>query len=148
MDKDNSKVIAFVGAGLLAIGAFLPLVRVPKMGTISYIGNGSGDGIVILVLAAAAAGLAMAGRTKHVIWPGLASLALIAFTYFRLQSRLGEARAKLRAEVGDNPFGGLADVATSSIQMEYGWAVLVIGALTMVAAGAMAWRRRSGPPLP
>ena len=144
MDKDNSKVIALVGAGMLALGAFLPLVRVPKMGTISYMGNGSGDGIIILLLAAAAAGLALMGRTKHVIWPGLASLGLIAFTFFGLQARLSEARSKIREEAGDNPFGGLAEAATNAIQLEFGWAVLVLGALGLIAAGILAWRRR-GP---
>lgn len=147
MDKDNSKVIALVGAGMLAIGTFLPLVRVPKMGTISYIGNGSGDGVIVLVLAAVAAGLALLGRVKHVVWPGLLSLALIAFTYFGLQSRLSEARLKIRAEAGeDNPFGGLAEAATNAIQLEFGWAVLVFGALIVIAAGVLAWRRPAPGP--
>lgn len=141
MNRSNAKVIALVGAGLLAIGVFLPLVRVPKMGTINYVANGSGDGIFVLVLAVAAAALALLDRTRHALWPGLASLAMIAFTFFSLQSRMAEARAQMRSSIGDNPFGGIAEAASNAIQLEYGWAVLVFGALMVIAGGALAWRR-------
>ncbi len=141
MNRSNAKVIALIGAGLLVIGVFLPLVRVPKMGTMNYLAGGSGDGIIVLVLAAAAGVLALIERTKHALWPGLGALAMIGFTFFTLQNRLSQARLSAREELGDNPFGGIAEAATNAIQLEYGWAVLVFGALMVIVGGALAWKR-------
>lgn len=134
MDFKNSRMIALIGAGLLGIGVFLPLVRVPKLGTLNYFNNGSGDGVIVLLLVGAAVALALLNRVKHVIWPGLLSLGLIGFSFIRLQSNLSDVRGVAGR---DNPF---ADAAASAVQMEYGWAVLVIGAALIIAGGVIAWR--------
>jgi hypothetical protein len=148
MNGSNSKVIALIGGVLLAIGVFLPLVRVPKLGTINYINNGSGDGLIVLILAGVAIALALLERTKHAIWPGIASAAMIAFTFMRLQSRLAEVRERAERELEGNPFSGIAEAAAGAIQLEYGWAVLTFGALMVIAGGALAWRRNGAADVP
>lgn len=146
MDKDNSKVIALVGAGLLAIGVFLPLVRVPKLGTMSFINSGSGYGLTVLLLAVAILVLALMNQTKHVIWPGIVSAVLISLAFAGLQTRLAEVRERATRDLDDNPLAGIAEAATNAIQLEYGWAVLAIGSILAIVAGGLAWRRRTGPP--
>lgn len=134
--KTDSRTLALIGAALLFVGAFLPLVSVPIMGSINYVNNGGGDGIFIVGLAAISAVLALLGRTRFVLFTGLASLALLAFTYLNLQSNMSGARAKM----GDNPF---ADAAMAAIQMQWGWAVLLLGALIVIYAGWQSWRVRT-----
>jgi hypothetical protein len=46
-------------------------------------------------------------------------------------------RKEKQTDLKDNPFRGLADVAVQSIQLQWGWAVLVIGIVLLVAAAAM-----------
>ena len=82
----ESKTIALIGAGLLFIGAFMPIVSAPIIGSINYFQNGKGDGVIIVLLAISTAGLALAGRAQQVLWTGLASVAMLAFTFFRLCS--------------------------------------------------------------
>lgn len=146
MDKDNSKIIALTGAGLLALGTFLPLVRVPKMGTINFISDGRGYGVIVLVLAVVAILLALLDRTKHAIWPGIVSAVIISLAFGGLQARLSEVRQQAREELSDNPFAGLAEAAAGSIQLEYGWVFLAIGAVMVIAGGGLAWRKRNQPP--
>jgi hypothetical protein len=43
----------------------------------------------------------------------------------------------METELKDNPFRGLADVAVQSVQLEWGWAVLVIGIVLLIAVAAM-----------
>ena len=141
--NDRNKVIVLVGAALLVVGVFLPLVRVPKLGTVSFIADGDWKGIVVLLLGLAAGVLALIERTEHALWPGLASLGVIAFTFFTLQSRMAEMRGRAAGVLGDDRLGErLADVAANAVKLEYGWAVLVIGAILAIAGGALAWRRR------
>lgn len=146
MNRENSKVIALIGAMLLGIGVFLPVVRVPKMGTLNLIHGGRGDGMIILLLVAIIVALALLNRTRHVIWPGIASLLMLGFTFSNVQSGLSRARRDMAAKMDDNPFAAVADAATASIQLEWGWAVLVLGAIMVIAAGITAWRGRAGPP--
>lgn len=129
----DSRTLAFIGAGLLALGCFLPLFTIPVAGSITYFSGGGGDGIFILVFAAATVLLAILGKTRLVVFPGLLSLALMAFTYFSLQSRMGEVRATMR----DNPF---AEAAMGSVGLSWGWIPLLVGAAVTIYAGASAWR--------
>ena len=141
----DSRSLAFIGAALLFLGVFVPLFSVPIIGTVNYFANGSGDGTIILGLAAVTVFLAATGRTRFVLFTGLASLAMLALTFIRYQSSVSEMRAKMDAEIGpDNPFRGIAEAAAGAIQMQWGWAVLILGAVIVTYAG-WASRKTGGP---
>jgi hypothetical protein len=54
-------------------------------------------------------------------------------------------REEMETSLRDNPFRGLADMAANSIQLEWGWGILLLGAGLMMYAGVSA-RRVSKPP--
>lgn len=130
--------LALAGAALLVVGVFLPIVSMPMVGSVNYFANGRGDGIIVIVLAAAAAALALTKRFKFVILVGLASLALVTFTLFRLISGLNSARAEMEKSLAGNPFRGLGDAFLSSVQVQWGWLPLVVGSFLIMAAGLAA----------
>jgi hypothetical protein len=139
----TNKNIALLGSALLAIGVFLPLVSVPIVGSLNYFRNGTGDGLIMLVIAATAVGFALTGRENYIFFAGLASVALLLFTFINLQARLAEMKAQMDEQLTGNPFRGLADMAYDSIQMQWGWAVLLLGAGLITYAG---WRFRQEAP--
>jgi hypothetical protein len=53
------------------------------------------------------------------------------------QSKMSQATRQMETELKDNPFRGLADLAVQSVQLEWGWAVLVIGIVLLIAVAAM-----------
>jgi hypothetical protein len=67
----------------------------------------------------------------------LGSVAILAFTFFNLQSKMSQMRAQVETDLKDNPFRGLADLAIQSVQLQWGWAVLVIAVVMLIAAAAM-----------
>ena len=131
----HSKTMALVGAGMLFLGAFMPILSLPVAGSVNYFQNGRGDGVIIVLLALATIILAATGRTRHVLWTGAAALLTVGYTFVRIQSALSDLRARLDTDLADNPFRGLAEAAMGSIQMQWGWAVLVLGAGMTVYAG-------------
>ena len=145
MDRNGIKIMALVGAALLAVGAFLPVVRVPKRGNMTMMDLESG-GVILLVLAGATAAVALIGWTRHVVWPGLAALGLLGYAYQRANAEIAQSRARLGEGIGDDPLAALRDLAASNSKLEYGWAVLTIAALMIVVAGVLAWRKRDDPP--
>lgn len=131
----DSKKLAFVGAGLLAIGPFMPVVSVPIVGNLNLFNGGEGDGIILLVLAGIGAVLAYLGKTRHVLWPGLAAAAMLLYGLVRFQQLKSQMRADMDSDLEDNPFKGLAELAIESVQLQWGWFPLVAGAGIMIYAG-------------
>lgn len=141
--RESSSIVALVGAGLLAIGCFLPLVDVPKLGAVTLMeADWAWAGIAMLVLAAAGGVLVLLGQTRHAIWPGLAALGLLVYAFVSASTEIERARLRLRGGLGDDPLARLGDLAATNSRFDYGWAVLVFGALGLIAAGVLAWRRR------
>jgi hypothetical protein len=129
------QVLAFVGSALLFIGVFCPIVSMPIMGQMNYFQNGKGDGTIILVLAAASAVVTMTKFFRLLLLTGGISLGIMIFTFIRFQSRLSAIKNEMQSDLRDNPFAGLADLAIQSVQIQWGMALLVLGAILVIAAG-------------
>jgi hypothetical protein len=125
---DKRQTIGLAGVAALAVGVFVPLVSMPIVGSLTYFNNGKGDGIFVLALAVISALIVLARRYRALWLTGLASLGLIGYSFVNITRAL----AAMERELASNPFRGLANA-----QMQWGWALLVIGAmLLLVAAGS------------
>ena len=131
------QIVGLVGAAVLAIGVFVPLLSGPFGMNLNYFANGKGDGVFMLAMAICTVALVLT-RKFHLVWAtGGLSLGMLAFTFFRLQSRIGQVKDSMDRDLQGNPFRGLADAAFASVQMQWGWAVLAIGAALILACAAM-----------
>ena len=134
---DRNYVLA--GAAALVVGLFLPIFSMPMVGSVNLFANGGNlPAFVLLACAAAAAGLVLKSRTQDVIWPAAAACGVLIYIFIRLQWVMAQMRETLR-ELEGNPFAGLAQGAMASMQLQWGWLVLIAG------AGALsygAWRMR------
>jgi hypothetical protein len=132
MDK---KLLALIGAAVLIVGVFLPIVSLPVVGSMNLLmpGGAVGDGVFVVGFAVIAGGLALMGKMRHVIWPALAALAFIVWKLLQIKGVLDTATATYGDQVG------------TVVAMNWlGWAVLLAGALLLVYAGATSWK--SSPP--
>jgi hypothetical protein len=134
---NNRQLFGILGSALLFIGVFMPIVKVPVIGDMNYFANGKGDGVLILALAVISLVLVLLRFYRELWITALGSAAVLAFTFFNLQSRMSEMSAKMETDLKDNPFRGLAELAMQSVQLQWGWAVLVIGIALLIAAAAM-----------
>jgi hypothetical protein len=124
---DKRQTIGLAGVAALAIGVFVPLVSLPIVGSLTYFNNGKGDGTFVLALAVISALIVLTKRYRALWLTGLASLGLIGYSFMNI----ARALAGLERELAGNPFRGLANA-----QMQWGWALLVIGSLLLLAAAA------------
>lgn len=132
---DRRQILGVVGAATLFIGVFLPIVSLPIVGAQNYFQNGRGDGTILLVIAGAALLTTMVKRFVWVSIAGFVSLTLLGYTFITFRSRIAEMRAAMDRDLADNPFKGIGEAMMQSIQLQWGWAVLVVGALLLCAAG-------------
>ncbi len=131
---EQSKVFGLLGAGLLMLGCFAPLVSMPVIGHVTYVQNGRGDGMIVLVLAVAAAVFALMGRRRFFLLTGSLSLCVVAYSFIAFQRKLSDVMQDVSKDLDGNPFRGIVDVAMNSIQFQWGWAPLIMGGMLLVAS--------------
>ena len=128
------QILGVAGSLLLFVGVFVPIISMPIIGSLNYFQNGKGDGVIILVLALISLVLTLTRKYKALLITGLLSLAVMLFTFISFKMRINDMKNSL----GDNPFAkGIADLALQTVQIQWGWAVLVIGACLIIAAAVV-----------
>ena len=137
--EDYRLGIALAGSMLLGLGVFVPIASLPIVGSVNYFQNGKGDGALILALAVASTAFAVKRRYGALWWTGGGSIAVVIFAFVYLSIRLNKAKADLSESMSGSMFEGLAEAAAQSVQLQWGWFVLFIGAL-LVLTSAWGWK--------
>lgn len=121
--QDRRQLFGYVGAGLLALSVFLPIVSLPIVGSINYI---QGDGLFVLLFAVAAGVLVAMKKYKLVIIPTGLALVLVSFALINFVTKINEIKASMDG-VSGGLFGGLAEGLFNSVQLQWGWFVMYLG---------------------
>lgn len=137
-DFSKRQLFGLIGAAVMALGVFMPLMTGPFGMNVNYFSNGQGDGTFVLGLAVCSAVLVLFRRFTLLWVTGGLSFGVVAYAFFEIQSRISKVKSSMNADLQGNPFRGLADAAMSSVQMQWGWLVLFAGALLILLC---AWMR-------
>lgn len=136
LEPQVRQMVGLMGCVLLFIGVFMPLIKIPFIGDVNYLANGKGDGIIILVLAVVSLFLVLSKNYKGLYFTGLASGGLMLFTFINIQSRISDMKTSLNKSLAGNPFRGIADAAAQAVQIQWGWAFLILGVILLLVAAA------------
>jgi len=50
---------------------------------------------------------------------------------------MAEARSSLSSDLRGNPFAGFGELMLETVELQWGWAVLILGAALIIAAAAI-----------
>lgn len=125
-----------VAAAGMALGAFCPIVRFPVVGSVNYVMGGRGDGIFVVGCSAAIIALVISGyrRTTGILAAG--ALFMMLMSVVQIAAKLSKAQADLAKDSG--PFSGLTTLIANSVGLEWGWLLLIGGALAIVILALLA----------
>ena len=131
----RSDIVILVAAAVMALGAFCPIVRLPIVGSMNYMMGGRGDGIVVLACSAAVVGCVAFGyrRTSGLLASG--ALLMMMTALVKMATAMGEAQHDVAKDKG--PFGGLGQLMINSVGLEWGWLLLIGGALAIIILAFM-----------
>jgi len=135
--KGTKQLLGLIGSAILFVGVFTPIISIPIMGNMNYFQNGKGDGTFVLVLAVISLILVLLKKFKGLWFTGLGSIAIMTFTFINFQMALVNTRTQMETELKGNPFRGIADMAMQSVQIQWGWALLIIGVVLLIASAAI-----------
>ena len=134
---DKRQIFGIIGCFVLTFGVFAPLIRLPIVGSMNYFRNGEGYGTVVLMIAGISLVAILVRKYGWLWFTGLWSLGMIAFAFLNIQRKMAAIKNGRTTGLGDDPFRILTDIAVESIQMEWGWAVLVSGGLMLLITAGM-----------
>jgi hypothetical protein len=129
----DSRILGIVGGVLLLIGVFCPLFGFDLMGvsqSVAYMGSGttSWEGLVMILMGIAGIALAVLRKYKLLLIPGVIALAVLAYDYLTYKSKMSDALAGADSSVREQ--------MENAVSLKWGWIVLILGALTLIIAGA------------
>jgi hypothetical protein len=142
---NNNQLLGIIGSALLFFGVFAPILSAPIVGNINYFMNGKGDGTIVLILAVISFVLTLMKKYKGLWITGLGSVAIILITFIILQNRLSSMKSVMKRELAGNPFAGFAEIMTQTIQFQWGWPLLIIGAALLIICAAKEQNYRTEP---
>ena len=132
----TNRSIIFLGAGLLLLGLFVPVVQMPYVGNQNIFGNG-GHLLPYLMLAPIAliGFLAFKEQSEDALIPGIAVGAIVLALFVNVQVNMAyvnNTMAENMAELEGNPFAaGMADMYQSA-SLQWGWLILIAGVATVI----------------
>lgn len=148
-ESKNALIVGLVGAGMLAVGVFTPVVSAPLVGSLHLFQNGLSIGGVVLALAVVSSILAFTRLFRGLWLTGLGTLGLLTYSLTHFFVGITHARAAMQkagadepdepfAKLGEAMFAKLGEAMMDTVQIQWGWAFLFIGALAVVASAAFA----------
>ena len=137
---ENGRTLGLIGSLLLLAGLFLPLFGVPVLGAITFYANAPMQALIVGALALASAAVAAAGHLRWLVATGLGAFGVMAATYVRARASLERMREVEGDGIQAEILRTLIDRAADSVTVEWGWAVLILGAGMVTLAGAFGWR--------
>ena len=137
LSRDPKQILGLMGSSLLFMGVFTPIISYPMVGSLNTFQHTQWEGPIILMLAVISLFLTLTGRYNRLWVTGFLSLGVVVITFITIQFKLVALQEKMAMRLAGNPFRGLADKALHSIQIRWGWALLVAGALLLIASAAL-----------
>jgi|SaaInlStandDraft_5_1057022.scaffolds.fasta_scaffold07141_3 hypothetical protein len=127
--------MAVFGLIVMFIGLFLPIVHSPNMGSLNYVDyitETEVSGLIMLFLLVVSLVLIIAQKYKGLLFTGMTSIGVMAFTLVQLQTLISNAKLGIYTEISANPFVGLADIYQDSFQLQWGLVVLFVGSVLLI----------------
>jgi hypothetical protein len=135
------QTVALVGAVAVGVGVFLPLVRAPIVGNLSYFGNGFGEGVLLILLMGLAIVFILMARPRLVYIPGGLSAVLLVWFLLKFNAIVADLRRGIPSddlgifeEFADelDGFQQFAEALAASVGVEWGFGVLALGTLVLL----------------
>ncbi len=138
----TKSMLGWTGSIALLVSVFAPIVSVPLQGEVRYFDIGKAEGVLVVVLTITAFVFVLS-RKFGLLWvPGIGSLgySLIAYDHYRSLTIQAKARLERLSEMVFLP--GMEDPTLAEFPLEWGWALLCMGALLLIASAAIDDRSR------
>ena len=126
------QAVATLGAVLLMVGVFVPILGVPILHDQSMMQLRPNVGWTILGLAALTVLIALIRKFRWLYIPGVIAVGLIAYTPLAMQAQKDAIQSDIKHHIASMP-GGFFGKFVGATSLEYGWTLMMLGAILILA---------------
>lgn len=120
------KIQGVIGAAIMAVGGFCPLMRLPIIGNWNYFDIDTTLAITFYVLVVLALLGSLANKTGLIKTAGWAVMALVAISLVGIYFKVNDSFGFLH-------FKKLVSVASGMVKLKWGWFVILAGAAVLIS---------------
>jgi len=140
------QIIGIIGSLLLILGVFIPLVKIPLVGGISFYDNSRLEAIIVIIIAVISVFLVVAKRYILLWVSGFALLAVVSVRGIQVIKKLYSARSTAEKILGEKLTAKitkkLTHVAIEHVDISWGLVFLIVGAVLIILCAILATRQR------
>ncbi|MBL7893115.1 MAG: hypothetical protein JNL63_10825 [Bacteroidia bacterium] len=150
MKITKQQITGIVGADLLVIGLFLPVVNVPLMGDCNFFEVGNFNGLLDYSLKGIAYGIIGLGAASMLLsvlnyCRGLLITGLIAIGAFALTlKQFNDLSANLHDDVATNFLMNITNTTVDESNLRWGWIILFAGAVVLIVTSFLRSQPKEG----
>ncbi|MEW6050208.1 MAG: hypothetical protein AB1644_04000 [Candidatus Zixiibacteriota bacterium] len=146
MKLEIRQLIALVASALNATGAFLPMLGVPLLLDKNFFQLSKSGAWILIGLAGLSVLIVLLRKYRALYITGLASLGLVIYSLISIHERRSGYQQDLQQGMDKSPLQDIGVGFLKGVNIEYGWWVMVIGAVLLIAVplvgSRLKWQRR------
>lgn len=149
MIKNNTikkQALGIIGAILLLIGVFAPMIKIPILGTMSFFDNNKLAGILIVILVLISLFLVFTKKLKLLWFSSIALLAVMGYTAWEAQKPLSSIKSKTSKILGerltDKITDKITDKAIDYVHIQWGLICLVLGLILIIISTVLPMEKK------
>ncbi|MGB9596729.1 MAG: hypothetical protein ACPL7B_10655 [Candidatus Poribacteria bacterium] len=141
------QIIGIIGSILLILGVFIPLVKIPIVGGISFYDNSKLEAIIVIIIAVISIFLVVAKRYILLWFSGFALLAVVLVRGIQVIRKLYSARSTAEKILGERLTAKLTkkltNIAIEHVDISWGLIFLIVGAILIILCALLATKKRN-----
>ena len=132
---NSNKIVGLLGFGLLVVGVFSPVFKIPGGKALTFFESGMVDAVGVIGLSMLSAIFLFARNYRALLFTGIGSLAITGnmLAYYHAQF--------LGTKTAEAVNTGLTQAGAARPQLEWGWGLLVLGSILTIACPLMSKER-------
>jgi hypothetical protein len=133
----QNQLSGLLGSVLLFAGLFTPIFSSPIKGQLNYFQYNQVEAAILLLVAALALTFSLARKYQVLLFVGLAALGALAFTFLKFYIYTSGGGDRWLKKFSDSPFEGINRLVQQTFSLDWGWALLLVGAVLVLAASSL-----------
>ena len=126
-----SMVLGLMGAFIMIVGIFAPVVSVPILGEVNYFNHGKGDGVIIAILGIVSIVLVLIRQYVWLAASGGVSLLVLGYTAISMNKYVDSLKTEVSISKTHEAFQGVANSLIDQVTFEWGFALLFVASLML-----------------
>jgi uncharacterized membrane protein len=143
---NNKQIIGLIGIVLIIMGLFIPLVKVPLIGGISFFENDKMESILVMGLCAISLVLILSKRKMLLWFSNIATFTVTLSSAVQTTRRLMSAKSTAEKILGEKLTNKLADkltgVAMEHVHIYWGLVFLILGVILIFVCAILLGRTK------